>query len=118
MHKLIALEEQGWRALSTGREAAKAFYDAVLADEAVMVFPGGMLIEGKAQILQSIDAQPWSSFHLDGPRVIGLADNAAVVVYRVTAQRGGAAPYAALISSAYALRQGEWKLVVHQQTPA
>jgi Domain of unknown function (DUF4440) len=73
MQELIALEEQGWRALSTGGEAAQAFYDAVLTDDAVMVFPRGLLLEGKAQILGAIDAQPWTAFRLDGPRVIRLA---------------------------------------------
>jgi hypothetical protein len=32
-------------------------------------------------------------------------------------QREGIAPYAALVSSSYALRAGKWKLVVHPQTP-
>jgi hypothetical protein len=44
MHEIIALEEQGWRALSTGGEVAKACYDVVLTDYAVMVFPGGLLL--------------------------------------------------------------------------
>jgi hypothetical protein len=38
MQDLFALEEQGWRALSMGGEAAQAFYDALLTDDAVMVF--------------------------------------------------------------------------------
>ena len=117
MQNLIALEEQGWQALATGGEAAKALYDSLLAEDAIMVFPGGMLLEGKAHILGAIDSQPWASFRLDRQRVIWLADNAAVVVYEVTAQRKGAAPYIALISSSYALREGQWKLVLHQQTP-
>jgi hypothetical protein len=90
----------------------------VLADHAVLVFPGGLLIDGKADILRAIDSQPWTSFRLDRPRVIWLSEHAAAVVYGVTAQRAGAAPYVALITSAYAWRDGQWKLVLHQRTPA
>jgi hypothetical protein len=117
MQDLIELEEQSWNALSTGGGAAKEFYDSLLADDAVMVFPGGMLIEGKENILGSIDSQPWQWFRLDRQRLVWLSKNAAILLYRATAQREGIAPYAALVSSSYALRAGKWKLVVHQQTP-
>jgi Domain of unknown function (DUF4440) len=117
MQDCITLEGQGWRALSTGGETAQAFYDSWLADDAVMVFPGGMLIEGKAHILGAIDSQPWTSFRLDRPRVIWRSDTAAVVVYGVTAQHEGAAPSVALISSSSSLCKGQWKPVLHQQTP-
>jgi hypothetical protein len=45
MHELIVLKEQGWCALSTGAEAANALYNAILADEAVIVFPCSILLE-------------------------------------------------------------------------
>jgi hypothetical protein len=83
-----------------------------------MVFPGSLLIGGKAKILRAIDSQPWRSFRLDRPRVIWLSETAAVVLCGVAAQCESTAPYVALISSAYALREGQWKMVVHQQTPA
>jgi hypothetical protein len=35
MQDLIELEEQGWRALSTGGDAAKEFYDSLLTDDAI-----------------------------------------------------------------------------------
>ena len=118
MPDFIALEEQGWMVLSTGGAVVKAFYDTWLADDAVMVFPSGMLLDGKADILGAIDPQPWQSFRFDQPRVIWLSETAAVVVHGVTAPREGAAPYIALISSACAVRDEQWKLVVHQPTPA
>jgi hypothetical protein len=114
---LLELEKLGWDALSTTREAAQAFYGTLLADEAVTIFPGGMMIAGKDEILESIDAQPWESFHIEAPQVIMLAGDAGAVVYRVTAQRAGPDPYVALISSVYTLQEGDWKLALHQQTP-
>lgn len=117
MQDLIELEEQGWQALATEGDAGKRFYSSILGDDALMLFPGGMLIDGKENILDSLAAQPWQSYQIDDSRVIALTDNAKVVVYRVTAQREGSEPYRALISSTYSLNDGKWQLVLHQQTP-
>jgi hypothetical protein len=116
MEELIELEEQGWQARSTEGDAARKFYNSVLRDDAIMVFPGGLLIDGKQNILESFSAQPWKSFHIEEMQVVSLSEDAAVLVYKVTAQREGKDPYVALMSSTYARSQGTWKLVVHQQT--
>lgn len=116
MHELIELEEQGWRALSAPGDAAINFYASVLRDDAVMLFPGGLRIEGRDSILQSLAAQPWRSFQIENSRLIALGEDSAVVIYKVTAQRDGSDPYAALISSTY-VYDTAWRLVVHQQTP-
>ncbi|ARV62450.1 hypothetical protein BZZ01_30885 [Nostocales cyanobacterium HT-58-2] len=117
MQELVKLEEQGWQALSSKGDAAKKFYGSLLTEDAIMIFPSGMLVEGREKILESIGAQPWKSFQMKEPHWILLSEKAAVIVYRVTAQREGSNIYVALISSTYALREGKWKLVVHQQTP-
>ena len=114
---LIRLEEQGWQALSEAGEECKRFYDKILRDDAIMAFPGGMLIIGKRNILDSFAARPWKSFRIEEPRVLSLTPNAGVLVYRVSAQRERQKPYAALVSSTYALDGEAWKLVFHQQTP-
>jgi hypothetical protein len=82
-----------------------------------MLFPSGMLIDGKEKILESLAAQPWKSFQIEEPQVVSLSENAGVLVYRVTARREGSDPYVARISSTYVLNDGTWKLVLHQQTP-
>lgn len=118
MQDLIKLEEEGWQALSSEGDAGKRFYRSVLREDAIMLFPGGMVIEGKEKILESLAAQPWASFRIEGPQVISLSENTGVVIYKVTANRENSDPYAALISSTYVLKDGKWKLAVHQQTPA
>jgi hypothetical protein len=117
MQDLIELEEQGWQALSIEGDAGKKFYRSVLREDAIMLFPGGLIIDGKQNILESFSAQPWKSYHIEEMQVISLSENAAVLVYKVTAQREGRDPYVALISSTYARSDKTWKLVVHQQTP-
>ena len=51
MDKLLELETKGWQALSSAGDAAKEFYKEVLHDDAVMLFPGGIQIEGKTSQL-------------------------------------------------------------------
>ena len=113
MSELEALEREGWEALS-GPDGA-AFYDEVMADDGVMVFPGMVL--DKPQTLAAIAAErPWSSFELAEVRVVKGNDDSAIVTYRATAQRGRVV-YRALMTSVYARRDGRWRLLLHQQTP-
>lgn len=116
MRELIEMEEKGWRALSQEGDAGKNFYASVLREDAVMLFPGGMRIEGRESILESLGAQPWQSFRIDDAKAIALCEGAATLTYKVTAQREGSEPYTALISSTY-VRSKSWQLVIHQQTP-
>lgn len=117
VHDLVQLEQQSWQALSSTDEEAEQFYTSLLADDAVMLFPGGMRIEGKEKVLGSLGAQPWQTFELEEPRALPLSKDSAVVIYKVRAQREGHDPYAALISSTYVFLEGQWKLALHQQTP-
>lgn len=111
------LERQGWQALSSERSAAVDFYAELLTDDAVMVFPGGMVLKGKEAVLDSLASQPWESFEIADEQVVSLSEEVATLIYKVTAQRAGSAPYTALISSTYVQRNGAWQLALHQQTP-
>jgi hypothetical protein len=117
MQELIRLEEQGWQALIEKGYAGRTFYSSILREEAVMLFPGGLLLQGKQAILETIGPQPWQSFQMEGVQTISLSENTGVVLYKVTAQHNGPEPYVALISSTYARSDGTWQMVLHQQTP-
>ncbi|MFN2201604.1 MAG: nuclear transport factor 2 family protein [Caldilineaceae bacterium] len=117
MHELIELEVQGWQALTEEGDAARDFYESVLREDAVMLFPGGIRLQGKDEILASFAAQPWQSFQFQEMQVISLLAEAGVVVYWVAAQRADTEPYEALISSTYVRDGDTWKLALHQQTP-
>lgn len=111
---VVALEEEGWRALASSD--AVAWWSERLDDGALMVFPG--FVATREQALQGMaEAPPWSWFHLDDVRVLALGDDAAVVVYSAVAQREGQPEYHALMSSTWVRRAGEWRLALHQQTP-
>ena len=115
MHELEALERAGWEALS-GAEGA-TFYEDVMADDGLMVFPWGMLLD-KRETLDALRREvPWSEFELADVRVVHATADAGLVTYRANARRDGQEPYRALMTTAYARRDGRWRLVLHQQTP-
>jgi uncharacterized glyoxalase superfamily protein PhnB len=112
---LLDLEERGWQALSTDAATARAFYADVLAEQAVMVFPGGMVLEGKAAILDSL-GEPWARHKISDPHVVNAASDTAILTYVVTAQRDGQDEYRARIASTYLREDAAWRLVFHQHT--
>lgn len=114
---LVELERQGWEALSSDPDKARAFYGSVLADDAYMLFPGEIRLVGKAQILATMGGPAWQSFEISETQTVALSDTVQAVTYKVIAQREVASPYRALICSTYVLRSSSWQLVVHQHTP-
>ncbi|WP_152187438.1 nuclear transport factor 2 family protein [Georgenia satyanarayanai] len=110
------LERLGWRALSSGPDRALAFYDEVLDDDVRMLFPGGLLLAGRRQVLASMAGPPWDTHELTDLDVLEPTPDVAVVSYRVEAERAGS-PYTALVASVYVRRAGGWRLVSHQHTP-
>jgi Domain of unknown function (DUF4440) len=112
--ELLSLERQGAEALTSG--GAASFYGALLTDDALMVVPG--FIVDKAMFVQSVDSEAsWTSFTVAEPRLTSLTPDAAILVYRARGRRTGRPDYVALMSSVYVKRDGQWRLVHHQQTP-
>lgn len=87
MKELLELEKQGWNALSTEGDAGKRFYSSILREDAIMVFPGGMIIDGKKEILDSLNAKPWDGYQITEHRAISLSGKSSVLIYRVKAAR-------------------------------
>jgi hypothetical protein len=114
---VVELELQGWRALSSTGKQARAFYERVLDDRVLMLLPGGVVLDDRTTILQTMSRQPWAAYKLEKAVVLALSPDVAVVAYGVVARRAGAAVYSAQVSSTYVRREDGWKLAVHQQTP-
>ena len=114
--ELTALERQGWEALSSTGEKARAFYERVLDDHVVMLLPGGMVLDDRSAIVEAMSGRPWATYALEDVRTLRPTPDTGVVIYGVDAEREGQA-YSALMSSVYVRRQDGWKLMFHQQTP-
>lgn len=115
--ELVDLEEQGWRSLSASPGEAAEFYDSVLDHTAVMLLPGGLVLDDRDTIIASMAEQPWASYEMEDLWVFQPTPETGIVAYGVLARREGAPDYSALISSHYVRREAGWKLVFHQQTP-
>jgi hypothetical protein len=89
----------------------------VLADEVLMLLPGGLVINDRDAALEAMSGAPWETFELTDERVLDLTPTSAVVAYRATASRTGT-EYEALVSSTYVRGDFGWRLTVHQQSPA
>lgn len=114
--EIVALERSAWDALSTSGDAAAGFYERVLASEVFVVIPGGVLIENRSRVIDSMRGEPWGAYEISNERVLRLGEDAAVLVYEATARRGDFT-YEALFNSTYRREAGEWRLALHQQTP-
>lgn len=112
----VRLEHEGWTALCKGRDEAVAFYGDVLADHVTMLFPGGLRLRGKQQVLDAIEPE-WTDYSIRDLEVAETGDTA-VLSYFAEAQRREGDRYQALISSVYVWTDDAWRIVLHQQTPS
>lgn len=112
--QLIALERAGWEALTAGR--AREFYDEVLAHDAVMVFPFGVMERADA-IDSMAESRRWQSFEMDNVTVHDIGAGLAVVAYRVVAHRDDEPPFEAMLASTYVRARRGWRMMMHQQSP-
>jgi hypothetical protein len=112
--ELLELEIEGWKAISEHRGGQ--FYSTRLTPDALMVLPGGMVLDRNAVIAAFDGPTTWSWFRIEAEQVIQLSEDAAALTYKVTAQRTGEDEYTALMTSTYVRRKGDWMMALHQQT--
>src|SRR5690625_7718695 len=90
------LERRGWEALSSDPQSATAFYGEVLDDDVRMLFPGGLLLTDREEILRTMGGPPWEACQLSGLEVLRPVPEPAGVGYGGDAARQGR-PLAALV---------------------
>ncbi len=112
--EFLALEVEGWNALTSGR--AVAYYGRILADNAILLMPDISLNREEALELWA-GGPPWKSYKLSATKAMRITDNIVAVTYLVTAGREGLIePYRAWCTSVYALKNTSWRLTFHEQT--
>ena len=93
------------------------FYETHVADEGKFVLSMGVM--DKTQVVEAMNhAEPWESFEIIDPSLIPIRDDVVGLVYETVAKRDqNSEEYRANILSVYEAHDGEWQLVLHQQTP-
>jgi hypothetical protein len=114
-NQLIDIERKLW-----SNDAV--FYKNSLIEEALLVFPEtGVITRGVAVdaiLTENAEGRRWAEVEFDKVRSLRLADNAALLTYRVAARwEHEQSKNSALASSVYVRRDGVWKLAFHQQSP-
>lgn len=104
------------RALWTGGPEA---YGRHLDPDCLVAFSDELAgVSSRDDIARSAAESPrWRDLDLDPRGLIRPSDDVALLTYRARANRGTREQYEALASSCYIRRNGEWKMVFHQQTP-
>jgi hypothetical protein len=116
LNELLTMERRGWDSLcdSTGAD----FYGSVMVNDGVMVLAHGLVIDREAVIASLNEAPPWRTYEISDARVISAGTGSTILVYTGVAYREGSSPaFRGLMSSIYVRVDGDWKLVLYQQTP-
>ena len=100
------------RELAAGRGDV---YRRVLAPDAIVVVPGAVLTAEEC-VRTMDDSAGWDLTTVEDARLIEVAPGCATVVYTFEGVRADTR-YTAVLASTYAERDGEVRLVLHQQTP-
>jgi len=98
------------------------FFEDTLIREALLVLPAAGVIAKHlavdAILAENADGRRRADVEFDEVRSLSLADDAAVLTYRVAARWDPQSPKGrARASSVYVRRNGKWKLAFHHQTP-
>ncbi len=112
--EIVQLEHDAWQALCT-RDGAD-YYREMLAPDAWMVFPFGVLERAEA-VVSIAAAEPWERFNIQDTHVAYREQGSAVISYHATAKRAGENEYRAWMTSVYVRGNDGWKMLYHQQSP-
>jgi hypothetical protein len=98
------------------------FYRDNLTDDCLLVFPETDVISRDMAVdairKENEEGRRWGEVDFSDTRTLRLAEDAALLSYRVTARwEHETSATTALASSLYIRCDGAWKLALHQQTP-
>lgn len=92
-------------------------YRRHLREDALVIVPGKVL--DRADTAAAMDASPgWDDFSIQAERLLPLGADAATIAYRFHGRRGEFGYDAEMASTYVRDDDGNWRLVLHQQTPA
>lgn len=113
MDQAWSLEEEFWSAGSTGD--VMAYYARVLAADAFVVVPGGVLTRDDL-LGQWTDRPAWTGYELTDRRTALINGETVLLSYRIRTSDTEGHSYRARVSSVYIWVAG-WTLAFRQHTP-
>jgi len=94
------------------------YYREHVDDECLLAFDGMAGVHSNEEIAgMNPGAGNWNGAKLDEKGLLELLDDSVILTYEVNATKKDGSPYHALCSTGYVKRDGEWKMMFHQQTP-
>jgi hypothetical protein len=115
---VTALEKRFWDAHI---DANPSFFEEFLADECVVI--AGFGFADKKTVIASVALRHlrFAAYTMHEVRVTPLGVDSVAVTYRCVIQaavEGRAHTIVVNVTTVYAKRDGEWRMLLHQQTPA
>jgi hypothetical protein len=107
---LLTMERKLW----SGGQAA---YRGTLDDDCLIAFTEMAGVSSRDSIAAQADANRWQGLDIEVEGFLQPTDDVALLTYHATAVRDEDEPYEARVSSGYVRRDGDWKMMFHQQTP-
>jgi hypothetical protein len=108
---LERLELGFWNATRDG-----SYYQKHMAEGGLAVFSDMVMTKQQAAASTSGEGiSAWTDVGIEDVKVIELSADATALVYRGHAKRDGT-PYSANVTSVYVRRNGEWQMILHQQS--
>lgn len=92
-------------------------YRQALDGDCLIAFTEMTGVRGRDEIAEMAGMDPrWRDVDIDVEGMLQPTDDVTILTYHVTALRGDQ-PYEARVSSGYVRRDGDWRMMFHQQTP-
>jgi len=94
------------------------YYREHLGDECLLAFTEMAGVQSNEAVAgMNPGAGRWKNVKFEEKGVVAMGEDSCVLTYEVDAERDSGEPYKAVVSSGYVKRNGDWKMVFHQQTP-
>jgi hypothetical protein len=107
---LLAMEERLWSGDTTD-------YRSTLDDDCLIAFTEAAGVTPRDVIADQADGDRWHDLDIEVEGFLQPTEDVALLTYHATAVRANDEPYQARVSSGYVRRDGDWKMMFHQQTP-
>jgi hypothetical protein len=107
---LLAMEQRLWSGDTTD-------YRRTLDDDCLIAFTEAAGVTPRDVIADQADGNRWHDLDIEVEGFLQPTEDVALLTYHATAVRANDEPYEARVSSGYVRRDGDWKMMFHQQTP-